>query len=321
MTSFFFEELVTRLCDLHSFESSYNRILLIDISEKFMKIKTSIITSMAAMALMFGGGGASAAFPQIVSGLKNVDVNGTLYDVTFNVGYSFDQLFDGTPADKIFGGTGSVYQHAPTFWNNPFAALDAYNAIAARLGVGDTIAGLNNSDAFFVTYARPFGATSSTIEAYRDNAALPNVDTLLHTYFNGTADLTVTSNISIASFAVAVAERLISIDVKPGSDPNCFNINGHGVIPVAILGSDEFDVTEIDTDTLSFAGLETRMRGNKGPLCSYEYSDGDEFLDLVCHFEDDASNWEADDQAEADLTGKLVDGAEFRGTDSICVRP
>ena len=35
----------------------------------------------------------------------------------------------------------------------------------------------------------------------------------------------------------------VGIDVKPGSCPNCFNPTGHGVIPVAILGSDVFEVT------------------------------------------------------------------------------
>ena len=36
----------------------------------------------------------------------------------------------------------------------------------------------------------------------------------------------------------------VAIDIKPGSDPNCFNNNGNGVIPVAILGSASFDVAE-----------------------------------------------------------------------------
>ena len=36
------------------------------------------------------------------------------------------------------------------------------------------------------------------------------------------------------------------IDVKPGSDPSCFNIDGRGVVPVAVLGSLELDVSTID---------------------------------------------------------------------------
>jgi len=112
----------------------------------------------------------------------------------------------------------------------------------------------------------------------------------------------------------------VAIDIKPGSDPNCFNVNGHGVIPVAILGSSTFDVTLVDTGNLLFGGLEVRVRGNKGPLCSLEDSNGDLMLDLVCHFEDDAANWSPGD-SDATLTGTLLDSTQFEGTDSICVVP
>ena len=112
----------------------------------------------------------------------------------------------------------------------------------------------------------------------------------------------------------------VEIDIKPGSDPNCFNANGHGVIPVAILSSDTFDVTTIDQSTLLFGGLEVRVRGNKGPLCSLEDTNVDGLLDMVCKFEDNADYWDVGD-GDATLTGNLYDGAEFEGTDSICVVP
>jgi hypothetical protein len=113
----------------------------------------------------------------------------------------------------------------------------------------------------------------------------------------------------------------ISIDIKPGSDPNCFNINGHGVIPVAILGSADLDVNDINADTLSFNGLAVRVRGKKGPLCTFEDSNGDGFLDLVCHFEDEPGEWVEGNNESATLTGELVDGTGIEGTDSICIVP
>lgn len=112
----------------------------------------------------------------------------------------------------------------------------------------------------------------------------------------------------------------VAIDIKPGSDPNCFNINGHGVVPVAVLGAEDFDVYEIDLSSLSFSGLEVRMRGNKGPLCSVDYSNDDAYLDLICHFEDDSDMWTVAD-GEASMTGNLLDGTAIEGTDSICVVP
>ncbi len=112
----------------------------------------------------------------------------------------------------------------------------------------------------------------------------------------------------------------IDIDIKPGSDPNCFNINGHGVVPVAINGSAEFDVYDIDVGTLLFGGLQVRIRGNKGPLCSIEDWNDDGHLDMVCHFEDEPGNWTEGDST-ATLTGSLLDGTAIEGTDSICIVP
>ena len=131
------------------------------------------------------------------------------------------------------------------------------------------------------------------------------------------------------SATVSTPDISVLIDIKPGSDPNCFNINGHGVVPAAILGSADFNVAEIDITTPSLAGLAVRVRGNKGPLCHVEDVSGDfttpegapdGYPDLVCQFEDDPANWLAGDDT-ADLTGTLLDETPFTGTDSICVVP
>lgn len=119
----------------------------------------------------------------------------------------------------------------------------------------------------------------------------------------------------------ANAVRQIDIDIKPGSDPNCFNQNGHGVIPVAILGSASFDAAAVDTTGLTFAGLEVRVRGNKGPLCGMDDVNFDGYADLVCHFEDDTANWAANGNGSATLSGQLQDGTAFEGSDAICVVP
>ena len=104
------------------------------------------------------------------------------------------------------------------------------------------------------------------------------------------------------------------IDIKPGSERNPLNINGHGKIPVAILGSAEFDVTYVDQSTLSLAGIASGLKGNRDPMCGLEYSNDDEILDLVCHFEDDPETWEPG-EGEASLTGAMMDGQLFQGSD------
>lgn len=119
---------------------------------------------------------------------------------------------------------------------------------------------------------------------------------------------------------VREAVQVVDIDIKPGGEPNCFNVNGRGVIPVAILGDEELDVASVDQTTLRFGGLAVRVRGNRNPQCGVEDSNADGHADLVCQFEDDADMWEAGD-GEATLTGELLDGTAIRGTDAICLVP
>jgi hypothetical protein len=111
----------------------------------------------------------------------------------------------------------------------------------------------------------------------------------------------------------------VAIDIQPGSDDNCININGHGIIPVAVLGSAALDVAAIDQGSLALAGLGVRVRG-KAPPCAPEDINADGIPDLVCHFEDDAGAWSAGDGI-AELTGNLSDSTPIIGSDAICLVP
>ena len=112
----------------------------------------------------------------------------------------------------------------------------------------------------------------------------------------------------------------VAIDVKPGSNSNCVNINGNGVIPVAILGSDLVDVSTVDLDSLAFGGLNVTVRGSDNPSCGMEDTNLDGFVDLVCLFEDDPALWSIGSSSAA-LSGELYDGTVITGSDSICVVP
>jgi hypothetical protein len=46
-----------------------------------------------------------------------------------------------------------------------------------------------------------------------------------------------------------------AVDIKPGSCPNPLNVNSKGVLPVAILGTDDLDVTTIDLNTIQLMGV------------------------------------------------------------------
>ena len=109
----------------------------------------------------------------------------------------------------------------------------------------------------------------------------------------------------------------VTIDIKPGSDPSCFNNNGHGIIPVAILGSATFDVNNINVTTITLQGLPVAVRGNKS-LASYSDFNSDGFTDLVVKFEDLDGTFSKGD-GFATLNGNLKDGTPFFGVGDICV--
>jgi hypothetical protein len=89
-----------------------------------------------------------------------------------------------------------------------------------------------------------------------------------------------------------VAERVtipVDIDIKPGSYPNSFNSNSHGVIPVAILGRADFSVMQIDPWSLDLGSMTIRVKNNGQPQCSMEDVNGDGYSGLVCQFADNGT--------------------------------
>jgi hypothetical protein len=98
----------------------------------------------------------------------------------------------------------------------------------------------------------------------------------------------------------------VDIDAKPGTEPDC-----GGAVPVAILGSDTFDVTQIDPTTLSYEGLDVRQRNNGSLFCRVKDVNSDGYDDFLCHYQDMITY--------GMLTGELLDGTPIEGFDTICV--
>ena len=112
----------------------------------------------------------------------------------------------------------------------------------------------------------------------------------------------------------------IEIDIKPGSDTNPVNLKSKGVLAVAILGGGDFDVTQIDLGTVELAGAGPRGKGKSGDKGSFEDINGDLIVDLILHF--DMQDLEIiRETSELTLVGKLEDGTNFQGTDSIRIVP
>ncbi len=108
----------------------------------------------------------------------------------------------------------------------------------------------------------------------------------------------------------------VEIDVKPGARSNNIDLNSNGVVSVAILGSENLDASEIDQETLEFAAASPKAKGKHGKTPSFRDVNGDSYEDLVVRFPAQDLDLDADAE-EATLTGQLLDGTKFTGTDSV----
>jgi len=63
-------------------------------------------------------------------------------------------------------------------------------------------------------------------------------------------------NGSCAEQIITVIPLQVFVDQKPNSCPNSVNVNSRGLLPVAILGTETFDVNDIDISTLQSPGGE-----------------------------------------------------------------
>jgi hypothetical protein len=112
----------------------------------------------------------------------------------------------------------------------------------------------------------------------------------------------------------------VEIDIRPGSASNRINPMSRGVIPVAILGSESFDVLDLDVTTLAFGpdGAAPALDLTNPFLywLSHWDVDGDGKKDLLSHYRTEKTGIAVGDTA-ACLTGETSDGTEIKGCDAI----
>lgn len=129
----------------------------------------------------------------------------------------------------------------------------------------------------------------------------------------------------------------VAVDIKPGSCSNPVNVKSSGVLPVAILGTADYDITTIDPTSIRLAGVEPLRSGYEdvaGPVsdvndCNCTTDGPDGFLDLTLKFEtqrivEAIGEVNDGDVLTLELTGVLFDPIPFEtpieGADCILIR-
>ncbi len=142
-------------------------------------------------------------------------------------------------------------------------------------------------------------------------------------------------------------EVFATLDIKPGSCPNPLNPRSRGKLPVALVGSGLFDVSQIDTNSVFLSradgvgGSAAPLMGPPGPgisvedvatpfqgePCACHGSEGDGIDDLVLKFSTpdladvlELNSPKARSTVELVLRGSLLDGRVFQASDCVSLR-
>jgi len=288
-------------------------------------------------------------------------------DIAYN-GESFFLSFDILPI-RDFGETGDIdiglfgptrYSNGPGIEERVFVMFGGYD----QPGVGAIYTyGFNSGGEVFwsgpgaglmlngawhhVELTYDSEAVALSLEVTRDGSPVLSCQTAMNYGFSSdllylgasmagewiTSNRHETAYIDNIIFALDVMEAIV--DIKPGSCPNPLNVGKKGVIPLAILGTEDFDVFDIDPTTVLLQGVPPIPRFHMpedvaAPVpdtqdeCDCDTLGPDGFADRVFHFDaqqivEALGEINDGDEISLTLTGQLMDGTEFTGSDCIIV--
>jgi len=124
----------------------------------------------------------------------------------------------------------------------------------------------------------------------------------------------------------------VAFDIKPQSCPNPLNVKSKGNIPVAILGTADFDVLDIDPAEVRFEGvapirwaIEDVTTPISGEPCDCTTEGPDGFDDLTLKFDAQElvlalGSVANGDELELFITGNLLDGTPIEGSDCVIIK-
>ena len=110
--------------------------------------------------------------------------------------------------------------------------------------------------------------------------------------------------------------KIVDIDIKPESDPNVLNLKSNGVVPVAVLTTNDFDASEINTESVEFGP----NKASPAHKLHIEDADSDIDQDAIMHFPLQDVGLGGND-AEICLKAETLSGLKVKGCDQILISP
>jgi hypothetical protein len=131
---------------------------------------------------------------------------------------------------------------------------------------------------------------------------------------------------------ITEANLEVGLDIHPTSCPNPLAQRNQGSVPVAILGSADLDVNDIDPFSLQLEGVEPSRVGYEdvvgpysGDLCGCTTDGPDGYTDLILKFSAPdlvaaLGTLTQNEDVVLTLTGSLQNGLTFTGSDCMVIR-
>jgi uncharacterized delta-60 repeat protein len=191
-------------------------------------------------------------------------------------------------------------------------------AVTAFAAVRYTATG--NLDTAFGSGGKATAVFGNPINNAFDIVAQPDGKVVLA---GGTGDFTRgVTDFALARFLGAPTILNVSVDVKPDSSDNVIPLQSNGVIPVAILTTDEFDAASVEPASVCFGSATdptTRDCIAKQGTGHLQDVNGDARSDLLLQYETQQTGIRPGD-TQACLTGKTYNGISIEGCDRIVTK-
>ena len=218
-------------------------------------------------------------------------------DLTVGGGLLFCLIFE-AQSQANSNPPGLVYEGALEFVNNEFDE-DASQRDAAMHVIPFSVTGqagdvfFLSADLFVFANNGGFGSSRTTLKVELENPELVQASFPVETF--------------------APAPQPVDMDIRPFSSKNKIRPRSWGFVPVAILGSQEFDVLQVDIGTTRFGPNSAKPI----PWCVYDGdTNGDGFTDLVLLFKTRSTGIQCGD-TEATIAGDTHLDDSFAGIDVI----